>query len=102
MQEMKQEINAVIINNKDDVATVTKDLKKGEKARYLTDENDIDEIILVNDIPFGHKFAVRNIVKNQEVLKYGESIGKATKNISKGEHVHIQNVESNRGRGDRK
>lgn len=28
MQEMKQEINAVIINNKDDVATVTKDLKK--------------------------------------------------------------------------
>ena len=40
MQEMKQEINAVIINNKDDVATVTKDLKKGEKARYLTDEND--------------------------------------------------------------
>ena len=91
MQEMKQEINAVIINNKDDVATVTKDLKKGEKARYLT-----------NDIPFGHKFAVRNIVKNQEVLKYGESIGKATKNIIKGEHVHIQNVESNRGRGDRK
>lgn len=102
MQEMKQEINAVIINNKDDVATVTKDLKKGEKARYLTDENDINEIILANDIPFGHKFAVRNIVKNQEVLKYGESIGKATKNISKGEHVHIQNVESNRGRGDRK
>ena len=41
-------------------------------------------------------------MKNQEVLKYGESIGKATKNISKGEHVHIQNVESNRGRGDRK
>ena len=88
MQEMKREINAVIINEKDDVATVTK--------------NDINEIILENDIPFGHKFAVRDISKNEEVLKYGESIGTATKKIVRGEHVHIQNVESNRGRGDRK
>ena len=30
---MKQEINAVIINNKDDVSTVTKDLKYREKSR---------------------------------------------------------------------
>lgn len=102
MQEMKQEINAVIINEKDDVATVTKDLKKGEKARYLLNENDMNEVILENDIPFGHKFAVRDISKNEEVVKYGESIGTATKKIVKGEHVHIQNVESNRGRGDRK
>ncbi|WP_431354825.1 hypothetical protein, partial [Fusobacterium nucleatum] len=34
MKEIKKEINAVIIDKKDDVATVTKDLKKGEKAKY--------------------------------------------------------------------
>jgi hydrolase, uxaA family protein len=102
MKEIKKEINAVIIDKKDDVATVTKDLKKGEKAKYLLSENDINEITLLDDIPFGHKFAIRDIPKNQDVLKYGESIGKATRDIIKGEHVHIQNVESNRGRGDRK
>ncbi|VFS54652.1 Uncharacterised protein [Leminorella grimontii] len=37
---------------------------------------------------------------HDEVYKYGESIGRATQAIELGEHVHVHNVESERGRGD--
>jgi altronate dehydratase small subunit len=45
--------------------------------------------------------ALRLIQKGGTVLKYGLSIGSATQDIQPGQHVHIQNVESNRGRGDK-
>ena len=35
------------------------------------------------------------------IVKDGEVIGRATKNISVGQHVHVHNLESCRGRGDR-
>jgi altronate dehydratase small subunit len=52
------------------------------------------------DIPYGHKIALRNIAKGDTIFKYGLSIGSATEDIKAGDHVHIHNVESNRGRGD--
>lgn len=51
-------------------------------------------------IPFGHKVALRAIAAGQPVTKYGETIGLATDTIAPGEHVHVHNVESQRGRGD--
>ena len=55
----------------------------------------------VDDIPYGHKIALRPIAEGEEVIKYGLSIGSATEDIPVGSHVHIHNVESNRGRGDK-
>jgi altronate dehydratase small subunit len=52
------------------------------------------------DIPLGHKIALRPIGVGELVLKYGQSIGKASIAIRTGEHVHVHNVESIRGRGD--
>ncbi|MCF6092419.1 UxaA family hydrolase [Microaerobacter geothermalis] len=54
-----------------------------------------------NDIDFGHKFAVKPIPCGEDILKYGEVIGIAIKDIQVGEHVHIHNLEGKRGRGDR-
>ena len=87
-------INAIIITDKDDVVTAITDLKKGEKL--------LKEFVLKDAIPFGHKAAVRDIACKNGVIKYGESIGRATKDILIGQHVHIQNLESKRGRGDLK
>ena len=53
------------------------------------------------DIPYGHKIALTDIPKGSSIIKYGLSIGTATADIKAGDHVHIHNVESNRGRGDR-
>ena len=46
------------------------------------------------EVPAGHKFALYNIKKGETVIKYGEIIGRATTDITKGEWVHTHNVKS--------
>ena len=53
------------------------------------------------DVPYGHKIALVDIAKGAQVTKYGLSIGSALEDIDAGDHVHVHNVESNRGRGDK-
>jgi len=43
-------------------------------------------------IPAGHKVAVAAIAAGEPVLKFGQSIGTASRPISAGEHVHVHNV----------
>ena len=52
-------------------------------------------------IPLYHKMAIAAIPAGAPVYKYGQPIGVASKNILPGEHVHVQNLESDRGRGDK-
>jgi altronate dehydratase small subunit len=89
---------AIVLSEKDNVATALDELKESEE---VTIRNGEDKVIrILQDIPFGHKFATRNIELGEEILKYGEVIAKATVDIKEGAHVHIHNVESLRGRGD--
>jgi altronate dehydratase len=53
---------------------------------------DGDTIVLRDDIPFGHKFALRGIPEGDPVLKYGQAIGIAQRNIAAGEHVHVGEI----------
>ena len=43
----------------------------------------------------GHKYALKDIKKGENVIKYGSPIGHATQDISKGEHVHVHNLKTN-------
>ena len=43
----------------------------------------------------GHKYALRDIAKGENIIKYGQPIGHATESIAKGEHVHVHNVATN-------
>ncbi|NLI91124.1 MAG: UxaA family hydrolase [Peptococcaceae bacterium] len=90
---------AVLINVKDNVATVTEDVKSGQSIVFLSEQKE-KEIEALDDIPFGHKVAIREIFLGQDIIKYGEIIGRATFNIQTGQHVHVHNVEALRGRGD--
>jgi altronate dehydratase small subunit len=89
-----------VINPSDNVATlVSEDGTKGRRVE--ADVNGKSQSFELKDaIPFGHKFAIAPIAKGTQVIKYGYSIGTATENIQPGQHVHIHNIESNRGRGD--
>lgn len=91
---------ALVINKKDNVATVLEDLKEGEEIDISVKGEAGTKIVLRQRIPFGHKLALRKIEKGEAVIKYGEEIGRATEDIDTGQHVHIHNVESLRGRGD--
>ncbi|MBE0531363.1 MAG: UxaA family hydrolase [Rhodospirillales bacterium] len=91
--------DAIILREVDNVATLLRDATKGEKIRAGVG----DGIVVVtarDDMPFGHKFAVRDIARGEDILKYGEVIGRATADIPAGAHAHVQNIESLRGRGD--
>lgn len=94
---MKQKI--IIINPKDNVATAVADLKAGDSME-LEVGGEMEAVRLTSDIPFGHKFCLSTIEANSPVIKYGEIIGIATKDIELGDYVHIHNVVSARGRGD--
>ena len=62
--------------------------------------NPLDNVAVMLDessaeIPRGHKFALRDIAAGENIIKYGMPIGRATRGIRKGEHVHTQNMKTN-------
>lgn len=94
---MKQVLH--IIDDKDNTAIALADLAPGATVSFSGPDGD-REITIRDDIPFGHKVAVKAIANGEHVIKYGETIGAATQDIAPGNHVHTQNLESLRGRGD--
>ena len=90
--------NAVKIHIRDNVVTLLQDVKEGEKILY----NDGSTIKSKMDIEAGFKAAVKKIKKGDNIIKYGEIIGRAVQNIELGEEVHLNNVEGLRGRGDKR
>jgi altronate dehydratase small subunit len=95
--EMAARSKAVVINEKDNVATAVAPMKTGSTVS-LEVQGRAEKIKLLSDIPMGHKFALRGIDQGADVIKYGEPIGRTTAAIAKGEHVHVHNVVSHRGR----
>ncbi|MBS3977066.1 MAG: UxaA family hydrolase [Syntrophomonadaceae bacterium] len=92
-------VKAVVIDPLDNVATSVEDIRADEQI-VLDLAGTTGALQVKHVIPFGHKVAVRAIPCGSQVIKYGESIGTATQDIGPGEHVHVQNLLSNRGRGD--
>jgi altronate dehydratase small subunit len=93
------ERTAIVIKEQDNVATAIKDIQAGQEAVVGIGEQVIN-IPVTQDIAYGHKFALRTITKGEAVLKYNCAIGRATCDIKPGQHAHVHNMESLRGRGD--
>ncbi|MDT7902769.1 MAG: UxaA family hydrolase, partial [Caldivirga sp.] len=68
----------------------------GDEAQgvYIEDRSMGPVIKALEDIPLGHKIALRDIKAGERVIKYGRPIGVATRDIKVGEHVHVHNVKS--------
>ncbi|MFA9422209.1 MAG: UxaA family hydrolase [Sedimentibacter sp.] len=87
------EANSVFLNNKDNVITASVDIKTGENAYYFKNMECV-EILVTEDVRAYHKIALEDINISEIVVKYGESIGKATKKIKKGGLVDHTNINS--------
>lgn len=74
------------INDKDNVAVALEELRKGEI---------IDNIELLDDIPFGHKVLLNDLKSGENIIKYGNPIGHLTVDCKKGEHIHEHNLKTN-------
>jgi altronate dehydratase small subunit len=84
---------AILLNIKDDVATALTALKAEQKVEVELGSVSYSTIV-TEDIEFGHKYALRDIAKGEDILKYGLPIGKALADIKVGEWVHVHNCRS--------
>lgn len=91
---------ALKVNDLDNVATIFAEVSAGEEV-IVKDKRGNEDIVAVSaDIPYGHKIALIDISPKTDIMKYGESLGAASVDIRRGDHVHVHNMESMRGRGD--
>lgn len=86
------EIRAILINDGDNVATVTQEAPKGASVVWLRSGESAGVVSL--GVPKYHKIAVADIHAGALVYKYGEVIGHATEDIPAGAWVHNHNITS--------
>ena len=89
--------DALAIHADDDVAVALRDLVAGESVAVRR-AGRVVACGVVDAIPLGHKFALRDLPTGTPIRKYGECIGAATADIHAGAHVHVHNLTSLRAR----
>ena len=67
-----------------------------ELTGWIMDQDREIKVRALNDIPIGHKLAVRELAADDTVLKYGVDIGRAVAPIKVGEHAHVHNIKTKR------
>ncbi|MBL8700866.1 MAG: UxaA family hydrolase [Alphaproteobacteria bacterium] len=92
--------DALALDVGDDVAVALHDIVAGETVRVRRGEA-LQEVVARAPIALGHKLALRAIAAGEAVRKYGQPIGAATAPVGIGEHVHVHNLASLRGRARR-
>jgi altronate dehydratase small subunit len=89
---------AIVLNPSDNVATL---LDPGSVGDVCVLQGECaGEVTLRQDVPFGHKVCIAQTPGGAEILKYGQVIGTARTSLTVGEHAHVHNIDSTRGRGD--
>ena len=84
-------LDPMMVDESDNVAVCHHDIDQGTEAAVRLDKENF-AVTATNAIPRGHKLAIREIAEGDKIIKYGEIIGQASANISKGNHVHVHNV----------
>ena len=84
----------MIMHAEDNVGVCLRELKTGGLVNVQHNKKDL-HLKILDQIPLGHKVAITGIRSGNPIIKYGEIIGKATKAITAGQHVHVHNVTDN-------
>jgi len=87
----KERIKGLVLNSKDNVGVALVDLEQGT-GLDLKINGQIVSVKLVEPIRYQHKFSVKHIGCGSKIIKFGEVIGEATKDIKPGQHVHMHNM----------
>lgn len=74
----------------DNVAVALADLAEGTEVTV-----DGQAVTLRQAVSRGHKFALRDIAKGENVIKYGLPIGHTLVDVAAGEHIHAHNTRTN-------
>jgi len=91
-------IHCVLHDAHDTVAVVVvEDVKAGmDLSAWIMDEDRTISLQARQDIPIGHKVALKDMAVGDTVLKYGIDMGKVVAPIKAGEHAHVHNIKTKR------
>jgi (2R)-sulfolactate sulfo-lyase subunit alpha len=72
-------------------------VKKGQALTgWLMEDDATVALKAADDIPLGHKIAMRDLKSGETVLKYGHDVGRMVAPATKGRHVHVHNLKTKR------
>ncbi len=63
---------------------------------WIMDEDRMTTVKALQDIPIGHKVALKDMASGDTVVKYGIDMGKVVAPIKAGEHAHVHNIKTKR------
>jgi (2R)-sulfolactate sulfo-lyase subunit alpha len=91
-------IHCVLHDAHDTVAVVVVEgVKAGQDMNaWIMDDDRTITLKARQDIPIGHKVALKDMNTGDTVLKYGVDIGKVVAPIKTGEHAHVHNIKTKR------
>lgn len=79
----------LLLDPHDNVLVAVRDLPAGQQV-----PDGDGRIVLRQAVPLGHKLARQPIPAGARIIKYGASIGSATRDIAAGDWVHLHNLAS--------
>ncbi|WP_260854348.1 UxaA family hydrolase [Paraburkholderia sp. BCC1884] len=94
----RKTIHIVLHEAKDTVGVaVVEGIKAGTQLNaWIMDDDEIVTFPARQDIPIGHKVALKDMAVGDTVFKYGVDIGKVVAPITAGEHAHVHNIKTKR------
>jgi len=76
---------------------VVEGIKAGQELTgWVMQEDQTVKVKVNNDIPIGHKLALKDYSVGDTVMKYNTDIGKIVVPAQKGDHVHVHNLKTKR------
>ncbi|MBI4890534.1 MAG: altronate dehydratase [Acidobacteria bacterium] len=85
--------NSAILLHADDTVVIARVPLSANQTLIVQGE----ELPVISNVPAGHKVARRAIAAGENVVRYGQVIGRATRAIARGEHIHTQNLAFDEG-----
>src|ERR1700761_601607 len=94
----RRTIHIVLHEAKDTVGVaVVEGIKAGTQLNaWIMDDDEVITVSAKQDIPIGHKVALKDMAVGDTVYKYGVDIGKVVAPIRAGEHAHVHNIKTKR------
>jgi (2R)-sulfolactate sulfo-lyase subunit alpha len=91
-------IHFVLHDPRDTVAVVVVEgVKAGDHLTgWVMDDDRMLDLDARQDIPIGHKVALKDMAPGDTVWKYGIDMGKVVATIAAGEHAHVHNIKTKR------
>ncbi len=86
-------INALLMDAKDNVVTCVTDVAQGEAVRFRRGD-EVVSLAALEPIPYCHKIALCDLPEGADIVKYGESLGVTTAPVKKGGWVAHHNLVS--------